>query len=177
MASPVAHSLAGINILALCFPDRLKYLPMLILSVFVATLPDFDLIVPGIAHRTVMHSITFSVAISMSLFIWLKMKASPLYLVIPSLFFFGIVSHIIIDWFSLDLSEPAGLTIGWPWNMEYQISDQTIFLNLHRNDFFESAIIAHNAKALLRESIIMLPVTLLILFCRRSYFRTGFRCS
>ncbi|HAY45817.1 MAG TPA: hypothetical protein DCY55_05980 [Gammaproteobacteria bacterium] len=177
MASPVAHSLAGVSILALFFPDRLRYLPIIILSVFTATLPDFDLIVPGIGHRTVMHSITFSVVISMSLFIWLKIKDSPLYLVIPSLFFLGIGSHIIIDWVSLDLSEPAGLVIGWPWNMNYQISDNPIFLNVHRNDFFEPTVIAHNVKALLQESIIMFPVTLLILFWRRSYFRTGFRCS
>jgi hypothetical protein len=170
MASPVAHSLAGLSILALCFPRHIRSLTALATALFAACLPDLDLLIPGIAHRTVMHSVTFSLVLPTILFVWLKLNNNRQYLVITCLCFCGIISHIIIDWLSMDLSEPAGLIIGWPWNMDYQISDKPLFLNLHRNQFFEPAIIAHNTRALLRESIIMLPATLLILFYRRSYF-------
>jgi len=137
--------------------------PVLWLVVFAANLPDLDLI-PGLLlgnealyHRTVSHSITFVASISLLTFFLLKYAGHSHTNRVALMFALALLSQIAIDWISYDDTLPAGIRLLWPFSDDHFMSPATVFLNIRRDNLFTDAVIAHNLRALARETIILGP--------------------
>jgi inner membrane protein len=179
MPSALGHSLLGYLIYT-CAPKSIGVrrwrLPAL--YILAANAPDLDFI-PGLLvghpdryHHGISHSIGFAVLfaliINLSWFV-LKRDISPRnFIVLFSLY----CSHNILDYFSIDDSFPYGLPFFWPLSSEYYIAPFAFLPGIKRVsssnlDFISSLFSAHNFSALAVESILFLPLLLLVFFLKR----------
>ncbi|MBN1297274.1 PD40 domain-containing protein [bacterium] len=144
MASPVAHSLAGIGIYWISrrrfdrpigSAFRLKDLLPIGLSVVLANISDFDLIIGWIADQYLHHQ--FSHTLAFALFIGgLAALAAPLFRVRRFRAFWLVTalvaSHVVMDTFTKDTTTPKGCMLLWPVTDIYFISPIPIFLDIWR---------------------------------------------
>jgi len=69
------------------------------------------------------------------------------------------LSHLALDAWSIDTSPTQGMTILWPFSSAPLQLPVSVFLDIQRDDshrtFFVSLLVWHNAKAIVREVIIM----------------------
>lgn len=170
MPFPIAHSAAG---LAGYFAFRKKNpgspprqeLFLLGLCVFLATLPDLDFIPgflcgePGKYHHGLSHSILVCLIIALICYGLVTTRLSRILkkrILLCCLL--SILSHPILDYFSLDTSKPLGVPLFWPFDSKYYMSSLSIFLDARRTEntvgtFFTSLISVHNGWELVLESL------------------------
>jgi len=176
MPSPVGHEIAGLLIFDLARKHSVIYrkAKTVYLCLLMAVLPDFDFF-PGLLegepnkyHHGLSHSILIGLVASV-LIAGIFCFRDRFWLHI-TLFFSVILSHLVLDLFSLDQSYPYGLKLLWPFSNEYYISPQTIFTDIRRvnstSSFMPSLILSkHNWFAVLREVVILgHPVVLMKLY-------------
>ena len=165
MPSPVGHVLAGLAVA--CAVDRRgDATPRLILTcAFIAAAPDLDLLVPG-EHRTFTHSL-FAVGLVL-LVTWaitraVAARADWRVAIACAL---AVASHLLTDYFSVDTGTPSGLQLLWPGGQWFK-SDWALFLGTERFAPFSPFAMATNARALMRELLVLGPVCLLAWQLRR----------
>ena len=177
MPSPIGHTLAGVAIaLAVERLPRLRpafpLSPALILMcAFMAAAADLDLLTRyvglGYTHRTVTHSVMF-VALVMIVTAgvtgWVTGRMAWR---LTSLVGLVYGSHLLLDWLGPDPTVPAGLQLLWPFSREWFISGATIFLRTDRHDPFSAETMAVNARAAVRELLVLGPIVLALLWARR----------
>lgn len=139
---------------------------LLLLCGLLAVLPDFDFLVgiiegdPNRYHHGISHSVFFGVVVSLVFaVVFFPRDRAGIYSV---LFFFVLLSHLLLDFFSLDRSAPYGMKLFWPFSDDHYISPQTIFIDIRRvnrnTEFFQSLVTnTHNYWAVLREILILIP--------------------
>lgn len=173
MPTPVGHTLAGLSIYFISNKkvDSLRELWGFI-PFFIATLAaDLDFIPgliigePNIYHHGVTHSIFTSIffAFIFSLIFSLNRVFRDRFLIFSSLF----LSHILLDYFSLDTGFPYGIPLFWPFSNKYFYPDMPVFLDIQRESVGNLLFSYHNWLAVLRELLILGPVAVLSLIYNR----------
>lgn len=173
MPTPVGHSLAGLSIYFFSskklnsFKELWGFVPF-----FIATLvSDLDFI-PGLIigepnryHHGVTHSIiaSLSFALIFSLIFRLKRDFRVRFFIFSSIF----LSHILLDFFSLDTSFPYGIPLFWPLSSKYFYPDMPVFIDIQRESIGNLLFSYHNWLAVLRELLILGPVAILSLIYNR----------
>ena len=153
MASPVAHSLAGAVIyLAVNRREPFRWTEFLTVIV-AANLADLDLL-PGILlgddsmfHRTFSHSLAAAALVTGAVLLVcyrITPDRAPRITLMVGL---ALLSQLLIDWLSYDQSVPQGIALFWPFDPEYYMSENYIFLNVRRDNLNTMAVIIHNFKA------------------------------
>lgn len=144
MASPIAHSLAGLSIYWIAnrqSPVRSvgainrKTIFGAAGAVILANLSDFDLIAGWIVrkylHHQFSHTLAFAVlagaicALASPLF---KASARRTFWLATAL----VASHVVIDYFTKDTTTPKGCMVFWPITSRYFISPISVFLDIWR---------------------------------------------
>ena len=190
MASPVAHGLAAVALVWLAgrrppptADSALAHRPVgraheLTTAVITAVAADFDFI-PGLVigdagafHRGPTHSLAAAAVFGAVAFLaarrWDLPSPGRIALVLGIVF----ASHLGIDLLTTDYGEPSGVPLFWP------VSSQNVSLPVHLFVYIRhtgedgglapALFSAHNARAILREALIMGPVLAAARLARKS---------
>jgi hypothetical protein len=180
MPTPVAHSILGAAwAVGVFMPtrltlrltwDHLRRHPWPYLFVVGLSLaPDVDY-VPGLLtgslsafHQVTTHSITWCLLLGAGvLFLMpLKMASSKLRWGMAVLGALGI--HLLADVCTVDLSQPVGIPLLWPWTDLRVNGPLLIFLNVEK-DSVSAAFQVWNLKVLARELLLTLPLVWAVWF-------------
>lgn len=174
MPLPVGHSLSAYAIYDAV--NREGYVfswRVLLLFALVTNLPDFDFIPgyffgdPNLFHRHFMsHSLGAAVVAGLVFgFISSRVKGRSFlfnFCLFGGLYF----SHVFLDVFSNDTSQPFGVPLLWPFSHAYFYSPVSIFKAVQKSagnaDFLRSLFVWHNIWAAVWEIIVFVPVIALV---------------
>jgi membrane-bound metal-dependent hydrolase YbcI (DUF457 family) len=179
MPSPIGHTLAGIAVGMAGdrrptpgFRAALSR-PIVLACAALAMLPDLDLAIPG-AHRKATHSLlaTLIVMIVASAVTgWVtrnstgsrtenagieRARGDRFTIAVICGLAYG--SHLLTDWLGMDLSEPSGIQLLWPFDDRFFISGWDLFPRIERRQIFSAATIIMNLKAALWEIAACVPI-------------------
>ncbi len=156
-----------------------KQMRSLLVWVFIfllANLPDFDLIFgypagnPNLYHHRWMHSLGFAAAVGLVAVISFYFLKRKNFLRLSLTAFLLVVSHLLLDYFTKDVSAPYGLQLFWPINNNFYISSFTIFRDVSKASsseaFIKSLFCWHNFWTIVTEIMIIGPFTAFIWFIR-----------
>ncbi|MCD4652936.1 metal-dependent hydrolase [bacterium] len=144
MASPIAHSLAGISLYWLSrrnskIPDIKSIGKREIIgcgiAVFLANMSDFDLIIGWLAERYLHHQVSHTFAFALFFGILAGLIAPAFKVSRWRAFWLTtaiISSHVIIDYFTRDTTTPKGCMLFWPVSNQYFIFPIAVFLDIWR---------------------------------------------
>lgn len=183
MCTPIGHTILGFTIAQGWIKGNpWKRFILVIVVLVAANVSDFDYIFgffsgdPNRYHRTWTHTITFALAVGgLSTLISLICKWDK------PLWFGGLVtclllSHLFLDYFTLDRSTPKGIPLFWPLSQRFFVAPITFFPDVvkssHNATFFKSLFVGHNFRTLLRETIYLGPLFSVVLFWR-NYKKRG----
>lgn len=173
MPSPIGHSLAAYAIYSSTTnsklrPDRVK----LILFILVANLPDIDFLpgflvgYPNKYHHQFTHSLSFAVIIGVVAYTFLRINGNKHYWQNFLIFSGLILSHVILDFFTLDTSAPYGEQLLWPFTGKYYLAPASVFRNIQRafsSDLFISSLFnIHNLWTVAFECVVLFPAITII---------------
>lgn len=183
MPLPIAHSLMGYT-LAESSSVRLTksfWLDVLILM-FLANLPDIDFLPgylvgrPNLYHHYYTHSVAFAALVGglAALYFWRKRGRFWPYFAIV---FAAVSSHLILDLVTVDQAPPYGMALLWPVTSRFYDIGWDVFGAVHKSDaaydFFASLFHPANARVVLIEFMIMLPIAAFVRALR--YYSGGWR--
>ena len=184
MSCPVGHTLAGLSICflhgALCSRIEgsgklkkfcIKYsLKGLVFAAFVACLPDIDF-VPGIFvgdinyfHHQGTHSLSFAIVLSFLILLISRMGKMEQSLGWGFMSLLLIISHLGIDWLTIDKSLPFGIPVLWPFSGEYFHFENAFLPYNVRSASVASVFNVHNLRVILSELAIYLPPAIISYF-------------
>ncbi len=179
MPSPIAHSLAGLVVSrAQCKNAKRVTRPTVValVAVVAANLPDADFL-PGLLtgdanrfHHTFTHSFGFLVAVMLATSLLARAsRSAPAFW--TGLVAFGVASHLLLDFFTVDSRPPFGIPLFWPFSNRAFLAPHPFFLDIQRSgspsEFFQSLFSTHNFVAAGREFLLVGGVLLLVEFlCR-----------
>lgn len=186
--TPLGHSLAGIAV-ALAgergWPrrDLRRFLasPMTLVCVALATLPDVDLLFPGL-HRTATHSVTATIVVTIvaaAVTAGASTRRSGTTGAVSRIAWSAVVmcaaahgSHILLDWLGRDPSKPPGIQALWPLSDRWFISGWDVFPQEERRHIFTVPAMVRNLNALAWELGILGPVVVALWWLRQRSRRT-----
>ena len=167
MPTPFAHGLAGYAVLILAEPklasDFRGNLKAMAAGFFFGSLADVDFFIayyskhPVLQHHYFTHSIFFALLIGLAMYLVLRAlrKSRALRTAIVLTAVYG--THLLLDYFTYDGSQPIGIPLLWPFSHKHFIAPVEFFLSIHRGSM-EVLFGAHNFRALLRETLILGPL-------------------
>lgn len=143
----------------------------LLLCVALANLADLDF-VPGLLlgtpdrfHHGASHSLGAALLAGVLTALWRRRQARGWRL---ALWVFGLyLSHVLIDWMSLDSVAPIGVPLFWPLADTYFHSPAPLFLDIRRVAVLTWPVLRHNLLAVILEIAILAPFGLLLTLWRR----------
>ncbi|MFQ5636716.1 MAG: metal-dependent hydrolase [bacterium] len=189
MPLPVGHSLMGYALHESVERkhSRFDWKTVLIFAI-VANLPDIDFL-PGFFagdpnkyhHHYLSHSMAFAMFAG-SFFGYFYAKWMKKSVLVYFLIFTGVCfSHLILDYFTLDTSEPKGLPMFWPVSSRYFYSQFSIFMSVHKigdsATFISSLFVLHNLWVALWEIVVFIPVLTIIKLVKHSKKKWAFRLA
>ena len=166
MPSPVAHGLAGALIGWSVAPPRSDgpgALPRVILFAAAGMAADLDLLVG--AHSGPSHGLGAAVIAGVVLWVSLRscgMHGSARLGIATGLAY---ATHTLLDWLGTDSSPPIGIMALWPFSRNYYESPWHIFMAISRR-YWLPEFWTYNLRALGRELLILVPVTVLVIAIR-----------
>ncbi|MCG8606964.1 metal-dependent hydrolase [bacterium] len=185
MPLPFGHSFMGYALYeaAECKEKRLDW-RLISLFVFVANAPDLDFI-PGFFvgdpnryhHHYLSHSLGFAIFVGAAVAAVLAFRGERPFWRNTIILTLVCFSHMILDFFTADTSQPYGLPIFWPLTGEYFYSPISIFMSVHKGganlEFLRSLFVWHNFWVILWEIVVLAAAVALarILKLRTSWFR------
>lgn len=168
MPSPVGHAIAGLVIAwtAESWPSAAHQrppraiTPLALTCAVLAALPDIDLMFPG-QHRTATHSLTataltFIIAAGVTGWVTRRIGVRT-----ASACAIAYATHVLLDWMAIDPVFPYGIQALWPFSDRWFISGWDLFLNTERRRPLSAATMLINARALIRELLILVPIAAL----------------
>jgi membrane-bound metal-dependent hydrolase YbcI (DUF457 family) len=203
MPSPVGHGLAGLAIALLVdrSPDsvtlkRAMARPTTLVCVALATLPDADLLIPGL-HRRATHSVGATIVVTILAIVvtgWVNRSRQSegasrqsegashqaagaghkpsgwpsIAWRLVALCAAAHASHILTDWLGADRSLPAGIQALWPWSDRFFMSGWDLFPQIERRNIFSAASMIINLNAFVWEVLLMLPLVAASWWVRRA---------
>lgn len=142
MALPIAHAAAGylVHRVGRGVPGGRRQGPdwrRAVVFMTIGNLPDFDFLIgfvlgrPGMLHRGASHTVLAAVIFGLlaGAFVhWFRRERFA-----PSALLFGAayLSHLALDFLTIDTRPPAGGQFLWPFSSEYFIAPVTIFREIH----------------------------------------------
>jgi inner membrane protein len=170
MATPVGHYLLGLSVLE-AYPVQPEWRRWCWLLAGVACLPDLD-VLPGILvgelaryHHGITHSMG-AAAVAAGLGLMLAVgNRWPRPLSFTALLFALFLSHAVLDGLTLDTSEPVGVPLFWPWSDAPYQSPWVLLPNVQHTR--APLVSAHNARLMVLEAMIFLPLLALLRASRR----------
>ena len=185
MASPIAHSFAGLWIFLLFakqLPRRLStqwrsWVAQLGLLILVANLPDFDFIISFALlgnhrlHHDFSHSLTIAILVSLILSrIW---RIAPGFWLTFVIYFSAYGSHLLVDLFTGSslgwTNSGSGLPLFWPWHQNF--SSPLILIRGVRHLDLDALFSMENVRSGIYELVTFGGITAVILFIRWRYAR------
>jgi len=125
-----------------------------------AVAPDVDFLFHS--HRTATHSVT---AVLLVFVVTLAVRGRP-HANFAAALAGAVASHLLLDWVSDDPVSPTGIMLLWPLSREYFSPPAAVFLSI-RKDLSQPGAYAHNAFAVMRELLILLPIAGVVRWVRR----------
>lgn len=143
-----------------------------------ANAPDLDFIPgfligePGRYHHGITHSIGFALLIAFAFSLFLYLRTGVWIVRTFAICFCVYFSHIFLDYFSMDTSEPYGVPLFWPLSDKYYMAPFAVFLDVQRLHSFSSTFIpglfsSHNFWAMCIELVVFVPIIFLLFKLRR----------
>ena len=185
MPTPIAHALGGIaagclsvagSALALRKPaarrefegavDRIGRRRAVAGLACVGILPDLDFLLG--MHRGASHSLGAALLAA----IIAGAVAPAVRVAVATAVASAFTSHMLLDWLGTDPSPPRGIMAWWPWTDEFYLSDTPLFMRVCR-EYWSPECWRHNALAVLRELVILVPLTLAAVLGARRALRGG----
>lgn len=144
-----------------------SWIRITILSLILANLPDVDYLFgflvgrPNAYHRGWTHSIFFAIGVAI-VFLIIRFLILRKVEIRSALLIFGLISsHLFVDWFTLDTSDPVGIPLFWPFSNEHFIAPVILFRDVHKgvtnSQFFRVLFSTHNLITLGSELLIFGP--------------------
>ncbi|MBN2417641.1 metal-dependent hydrolase [bacterium] len=174
MSTPVGHSIAGYIALAAADGNTRRRISLSAAAAVVvfSNLPDIDFLFgyaagsPNRFHHQWTHSVGFAVmAALIAVSIWRIVK-KQWNLRLGFLTFMLVVSHLVIDLFTIDRSAPYGLQLLWPISDHYYIGRPAIFMDVMKAStqkaFIPSLFSYHNLKTVIWECVLLIPAGLMV---------------
>jgi membrane-bound metal-dependent hydrolase YbcI (DUF457 family) len=136
-------------------------------SLILTNLPDVDYLFgfligrPNAFHRDWTHSLLFALG-GAAVFLGIRSLMSGKVEIRSSLLVFGLISsHLIVDLFTLDKSDPVGIPLFWPFSSEHVIAPVILFRDVHKGvtngTFFRVLFSSHNLATMGSELLIFGP--------------------
>ncbi|MFQ6113420.1 MAG: metal-dependent hydrolase [bacterium] len=178
MPLPFGHSLMGYALYESAHQEtKAISWRMILLFVLVANLPDIDFF-PGFLighpnkfHHNLTHSLGFSLLIGGFLGAIFCHKKGKRFLPYFFLFTGLCFSHVVLDFFTADTSQPYGVPILWPLSSTYFMSPLSIFMSVQKSGtghtFIQSLFVMHNLWVALWEIILFIPILSIIKVVKR----------
>ena len=164
MPSPVGHALGGIAAGCAVFPSRHRI--TLVWFAIAGIFADLDLLLP-ITHRGPTHSVTAAAIAFASALLLLVARRRPENAVrLATAVGAAYLTHVLFDWLGEDSGPPSGIMVLWPFTHDYYVSGLHIFDSVERRYWLPS-FWRDNAISLLRELVILVPLTWLALSMSR----------
>jgi inner membrane protein len=182
MPSPVGHSLAGLcgYFLASNRPLSARREYLLLGSIVIANLPDFDL-VPRLLfgdvsslHRQWTHSLVAALGFGLVMSVLARWRKTDK-------IFYGVwggavyLSHIVLDMLLDDPSPPHGVQLLWPFSTSYFMSPVTPFTSFSYSNpkvgIIGMFFVPHNLATMTREFVLMAPWVALAAYIGRRLWR------
>ena len=168
--SPIGHALAGAAValaaerLAPAGRARPSPTRLILLCAFLATAADLDLLSRyiglGYSHRTVTHSVTMVASVMIVTAVVTGWVTGRITWFLVALFGVAYGSHLLLDFYGDDPVAPHGIQMFWPFREDWLVAEPTLFLNTQRREPLSATTMATNARAVIRELLVMVPVVL-----------------
>jgi membrane-bound metal-dependent hydrolase YbcI (DUF457 family) len=131
----------------------------------IGSLPDMDFLVgfvvgfPGMAHRGISHTVVAAVAFGLLAGAVARWRRHEPFGPTAVLFGSAYLSHLALDFFTVDTRPPAGLQLLWPFSSGYLVSPVTIFAEIYidgrtRAAFLRTVLAWPTVVVLMRELVI-----------------------
>jgi inner membrane protein len=157
-------------------PPSVQNVKVIGLCLVAANAADLDF-VPGLLigdpdrfHHGVSHSLGF--AVLFALCCGCGRLLGPSFSKNVAIFLCLYLSHVASDYFSIDTSVPYGVPLFWPLTNDYYIAPFAFFPDIRRSpgagQFFGSLFTPHNFWAMTVESIVMLPIVVIMKVFKRA---------
>ncbi len=165
MALPLGHAVAGWSLcLLVANPKRIEWRAAALVGLL-TVVADFDLLASFLLpfpagrywHHTVTHTFAFGLltwVVAGGVFWLARGKASWREAGLVALL---VASHTVVDYFTVDESEPRGVPLFWPLNTEFYIAAHPWFLNIQRQDLWH-LLSWHNVRAVVGELLVTGPM-------------------
>ncbi len=105
------------------------------------------------------HSVGFALVIGMAALAWSRSSRLAVACVL------SIGTHVLFDWLGSDDFPPLGVMALWPLSRDFYFADAYVFATISRR-YWLPGFLQHNAVAVLREIVILLPIAVLIYWLR-----------
>jgi len=189
MASPIAHSLIGLALGLIRFLPcyrywdeladqfRMLWRPLLF-CILLANLPDLDYFF-GIFrgnlnyyHQTVTHTLVWISVTALMIWTYGRLRKRqtvywPLGLLLALL-----GSHLLVDWLTVDHSPPIGFMLLWPFTDHFYHATFA-FLPPPAKQTMSDVWSLQNLRMVLMETVITLPLVIVVLWFKRWHLRAG----
>jgi hypothetical protein len=165
MPSPIGHALAGLAAGWLVEPPRAspaaareRWTSGLVFAA-AGVLPDVDLVFG--AHSGPTHGLGAACLAGLAAFLITRRPR------LSSAVAAAYASHVLLDWLGTDTSPPIGIMALWPFSRGYYESHIHIFMAISRR-YWLPEFWSGNLRALVRELLILVPVTLAVALLTRA---------
>ena len=176
MPSPLGHAAAGVAIAwgaEAILRRPLGVRPGATVAVTCAALaicPDVDLLFLPV-HRTVTHSLFATAIAGIAVAVVLRRKRRPEVWLPALVCAIAYASHLLLDWLGGDTKIPAGIQLLWPFSDRWFISHWGVFGSTDLGGFFRPRVMIANALAVLRETVLLMPIAAAAYLWRRHRLR------
>jgi inner membrane protein len=178
MCTPAGHTLMGIAVGRSLPKTSGKKFWLSLAGIFVfANLPDVDFLLgipagnPNRYHHGWTHSLGFVLIVmllSSLLSLGLKKRLDWAWILFSGLI---VLSHLLLDYFTIDRRAPYGIQLFWPISKQYMISPIVLFQDVQKSStnmtFIPSLFSIHNGVTVLTEVLILGPMVGVRYFFKR----------
>lgn len=175
MALPIAHAAAGylVHRAERRFPSggrpSIEGWRRTAVFMLIGNLPDMDFVVgfvigrPGLLHRGVSHTVLAAVLFGVAAGAFMRWRWREGFGSAALVFGAAYLSHLVIDYFTIDTRPPAGAPFLWPCSSAYFLSPVTIFGEIYidgrtRAGFLSTVLAWPTVVVLAREIVIAVMV-------------------
>jgi hypothetical protein len=159
MPSSVAHALGGIAAGCAIFPSRAR--DKLVWFAVAGIVADLDLLLP-LTHRGPTHSVAATALVfACALVVLVPRDRRGTALRLSTAIAAAYLTHVLLDWLGEDSGPPSGIMALWPFTHHYYVSGLDLFAGLERR-YWLPEFWRDNATSVLREIVILAPVTWLV---------------
>ena len=172
MCTPIGHVLAGAAVYRGGSKKGIQSFWFFVFILLCANLPDVDFLFgylagnPNLYHHMWTHSLTFCAGVGLLTALVSRPFFGQQSYWMGLLTFGAVLSHLFLDYFTVDQDPPFGIKLFWPFTEKYYISSVLIFQDVYRvstnSGFFKSLICRHNGVTLLIEIAVMAPVFIIV---------------